>query len=293
MPRRLRNSPLLWIVALALAGSAGLGVLIVAGLYDVSAVAQHTQPVHSLLEVTMRQSVRMRARNVPEPPLGDAAQLMRGAACYRQSCESCHGGPGVAPAVYARALQPVPRPLADAIRDWSTREIYWITRNGIKMSGMPAWRGHLDEAQTWAVVAFVARLATLSPAEYRAFAGGRCNAGAQHAASQSSSAALAGAPDAQEGAPVDPAQARQLLRQYGCHACHAIPGLSGPARLLGPPLAGLGRRATIAGRLPNDAATLRAWIQHPQRLDPLSAMPELEVSDADARVIAAWLATLQ
>ena len=201
--------------------------------------------------------------------------------------------PSLAPAVYARALQPVPRPLADATREWSTREIYWITRNGIKMSGMPAWRGHLDEAQTWAVVAFVARLATLSPADYRAFAGGRCTTGAQHAASQSSSAALAGATDAQESAPVDPAQARQLLRQYGCHACHAIPGLSGPARLLGPPLAGLGRRTTIAGRLPNDAATLRAWIQHPQRLDPLSAMPELEVSDADAHVIAAWLATLR
>ena len=104
---------------------------------------------------------------------------------------------------------------------------------------------------------------------------------------------LAGAAESQEGTPVDAAQARQLLRQYGCHASHAIPGITGAPRLLGPSLAVLARRATIAGRLPNDAATLRAWIQHPQQLDPLTAMPELAVSDADARVIAAWLATLR
>jgi len=111
--------------------------------------------------------------------------------------------------------------------------------------------------------------------------------------SKPSGVTLAGATEAQEGTPVDAAQARQLLGQYGCHACHAIPGITGPARLLGPPLAGLARRATIAGRLPNDAATLRAWIQHPQQLDPLTAMPELSVSDADVRVIAAWLPTLR
>ena len=119
-----------------------------------------------------------------------------------------------------------------------------------------------------------------------------CDALAQHAVSEPAGVALARTAKAEEGAPVDAAQARQLLRQYGCHGCHAIPGVTGPARLLGPPLAGLARRATIAGRLPNDAATLRAWIQHPQQLDPLTAMPELAVSDADARLIASWLATL-
>ena len=160
------------------------------------------------------------------------------------------------------------------------------------MSGMPAWRGYLDEAQTWAVGAFVGRMATLSPNDYRALDSSRCDALAEHAVSEPAGVALARAAKAEEGAPVDAAQARQLLRQYGCHGCHAIPGVTGPARLLGPPLAGLARRATIAGRLPNDAATLRAWIQHPQQLDPLTAMPELAVSDADARLIASWLATL-
>jgi cytochrome c2 len=87
--------------------------------------------------------------------------------------------------------------------------------------------------------------------------------GADDLVSEPAGVALTRTAKAEEGAPVDAAQARQLLRQCGCHGCHAIPGVTDPARLLGPPLTGLARRAAIARRLSSDAATLRAWIQHP------------------------------
>jgi cytochrome c1 len=121
----------------------------------------------------------------------------------------------------------------------------------------------------------------------------RCSATAADAASAARGVALAGAAKAQERASVDAAQACLVLRQYGCNGCHAISGMSGPRHFPGPPLARLARREPIAGRWPNNDANLRALVQHPQRLDPLSAMLELRVSDAAAALIAAYLATLK
>jgi mono/diheme cytochrome c family protein len=139
-----------------------------AGWYDIGATTQHFQPVYSLLEQGMHYSVRRHARKVAVPALGERGQVLRGAAVYRDNCAQCHGGPGVAPGNHGLSMQPVPGPLVDASRHWKPGELYWITRHGIKMSGMPGWEFHLSEDDMWATVAFVMQLPTLSAADYRA-----------------------------------------------------------------------------------------------------------------------------
>ena len=61
---------------------------------------------------------------------------------------------------------------------------------------------------------------------------------------------------------------------------------------MGPPLAGLGRRALVAGRVPNTAERLQQWIRDPQHLKPGTAMPDLDVGAQDAADMAAYLSTL-
>ena len=139
-----------------------------AGWYDIGATRQHFQPVYTLLEQGMHHSVRHHARGVAVPALGDRAQVLRGAIVYRDNCAQCHGGPGTAPGKPGLSMQPVPGPLVDATRHWKPRELYWITRHGIKMSGMPGWEYHLSEDELWTTVAFVMQLPTLSAADYRA-----------------------------------------------------------------------------------------------------------------------------
>jgi cytochrome c1 len=70
-----------------------------------------------------------------------------------------------------------------------------------------------------------------------------------------------------------------------------VPGLDAPrgAGQIGPPLAGFARRASIAGMLPNTPEQLLNWLRAPQSLKPGNAMPDLGLSDADARDIAAYL----
>ncbi|MBC7501029.1 MAG: cytochrome c [Herminiimonas sp.] len=151
---------------IALIGMAAGAVVMKAGWYNVAATDQHWQPVYSLLEKALYESVRARAREIPERPLTAWPMIARGATVYRDNCLQCHGGPGVAQSDFGKSMQPVPGPLVDAAKRWRANEMYWITRHGIKLSGMPAWELHLSDDDMWAVVAFLSRLPELSPQEF-------------------------------------------------------------------------------------------------------------------------------
>lgn len=87
----------------------------------------------------------------------------------------------------------------------------------------------------------------------------------------------------------DSARGPEILRQHACHACHRIPGVVGPDVAVGPPLDNVGNIKYIAGVLPSTPENLVRWIRHPQQIDPLTAMPDLGVSEEHARAIAAYL----
>ena len=279
----------------ALAGGAAIGAaaMVWGGVYDVASNVQHTQPVYSLLETAMRQSVRWRARGIEAPPLGDPRQLAQGAACYRARCVRCHGAPGVAQDDIGKSMQPLPGPLVDARQRWSARELYWLTRNGIKMSGMPAWEYRLSDQELWAVVAFVERLPDMTPQAYAQATAfepvpGTPRTGATGTAIGCN--ALAAQPATRPG---DALRGRTALTQYACNACHAIPDVTSSHPNVGTPLAGIGRRGLIAGRLANTPENMVRWLRHTREVDPLTAMPEMGVTEQDARDIAAYLGTLE
>lgn len=103
-------------------------------------------------------------------------------------------------------------------------------------------------------------------------------------------------PSAEQAAAVaggDPAQGRRLVRAYGCDACHTVPGVRGAVRKVGPPLSGMGSRMFVAGLLANTPENLVLWIRDPPAVDPRTAMPDLGVTEQDARHIAAYLYTLR
>jgi putative membrane protein len=91
----------------------------------------------------------------------------------------------------------------------------------------------------------------------------------------------------------DASRGRLAVRQYGCGACHTVPGVVGADGLVGPPLAGVGGRAYIAGVLSNTPDHMVRWIVDPRGVDSLTAMPMTGVSEREARDIATFLYTLQ
>jgi cytochrome c1 len=90
----------------------------------------------------------------------------------------------------------------------------------------------------------------------------------------------------------DAQRGRDALADYGCGACHTIPGVRGADALVGPPLNHFGERAFVAGRLANTPDNLVRWIMDPTGVDPATAMPDLEVTEEDAQDMVAYLESL-
>lgn len=86
---------------------------------------------------------------------------------------------------------------------------------------------------------------------------------------------------------------RVAIARYGCGSCHVIPGIAGATGTVGPDLGGIAVRTTVAGRLPNDPASMIRWLEHPQSVVPGSGMPEQGVTAHDARDMAAYLYMLK
>jgi cytochrome c2 len=90
----------------------------------------------------------------------------------------------------------------------------------------------------------------------------------------------------------DSAAGAQDLYRLGCGSCHTIPGIVGAHGRVGPSLEGIAGHSYIAGQLPNQPPDLRRWIQHPHSIHPDTLMPELGMTDAQSRDIAAYLYSL-
>jgi cytochrome c len=90
-----------------------------------------------------------------------------------------------------------------------------------------------------------------------------------------------------------PGRGMIAIERYGCGSCHTIPFVRDADSLVGPPLERIAARAYIAGVLENTPENMARWIQDPPGVDHLTAMPNLRVSEADARDISAFLSTLR
>ena len=91
----------------------------------------------------------------------------------------------------------------------------------------------------------------------------------------------------------EPDRGASAIGRYGCGSCHDIPGVQDAAGTVGPPLGGIASRAYLAGHVQNTPAGMMRWIQKPQAIDEGTLMPDLGVTDQDARDIAAYLYTLR
>lgn len=88
------------------------------------------------------------------------------------------------------------------------------------------------------------------------------------------------------------ARGSRVIRDAGCGACHTIEGIPGARGIVGPPLSGFAERAYIAGSLTNTPANAVRWIMNPQSIEPGTVMPNLSLTEGQARDVAAYLYAL-
>ena len=195
------------VIVAAVTATAAVGFAY-SGLYDVSASSPHGGIVNWFLSTTSHASVERRASNIEVPDLDDDSQILAGANDYNSMCAACHGAPGIRPEAVGQGLNPPAPDLAEEAAELTPAELFWITKNGIKMSGMPAWGVTHDDDAIWPVVAFLTNLPELDEAAYRRLLGDAQGSGHHgddaangvhsHAESDPSSSDAAHDPDAHE-----------------------------------------------------------------------------------------------
>lgn len=85
-------------------------------------------------------------------------------------CIICHGAPGKERSDIGKGLEPRAPNLVKAEKGWTNAQLFWIVKNGIRMTAMPAFgRTHPDPV-IWNIVGLVRRLPQISAREYESMA---------------------------------------------------------------------------------------------------------------------------
>ncbi len=152
--------------------AAAVGVIAIvgfaySGIYDVSASSSHSSIANWLLSTTSHASVKRQAKDIEMPNLNDDALALAGVNDFNGMCAGCHGAPGQSPEAMGQGLNPPPPDLAESALEMSPAELFWVTKHGIKMTGMPAWGVTHDDNAIWPVVAFVTKLPELDATQYQ------------------------------------------------------------------------------------------------------------------------------
>ena len=154
--------------ALALVVVAPLGVFLFvrSGFFNVGASSPHTKLTEWITHETMIHSIRRHAARIEAPRRFSSEQIVAGFCTYETHCVACHGASAIAREQWVGGLEPSPPYLVDATSKWKPRELFWIAKNGIKMTGMPSWRDSMSDAQIWEVVGFLEAMRRLPPQTY-------------------------------------------------------------------------------------------------------------------------------
>lgn len=147
---------------------AGFFIYIYSGAYDISQLTPHNSFTKKIIGITTHNSINKRLKDIVVPAnLTDTVLIVSGFKSYNQMCVGCHNAPGLPDNKFVEGWYPKPPELYKYVKDDDAREFFWITKYGIKMTSMPAFKPTQEDDKLWAVTAFVTqKLGKMSPAEY-------------------------------------------------------------------------------------------------------------------------------
>ncbi|MES2366134.1 MAG: cytochrome c [Pseudomonadota bacterium] len=144
----------------------GIGVFLWSGVYNPGADSPHWKITYDLMQASRERSIEHHAAAIIVPSnLNDSQVILKGAGQYAAMCTTCHLAPGKADSELRPGLYPQPPNLSKVSVD--PREAFWVIKHGLKMSAMPAWGGSHDDATIWSMVAFMQKLPSMTPQQYK------------------------------------------------------------------------------------------------------------------------------
>lgn len=152
---------------------AAIAIVAASGIYNISAVEKHWGITEKAIAWVRDSSIDAHAKNLTVPQLDEKEVLSSGLEHYHAMCVDCHLYPGQkqteismglypqAPAFHERSPVTEPSQHSEAMKKY-----FWVIKNGIKMTAMPAWGLSHDDKSVWAMAALVLKLHGMSAQEY-------------------------------------------------------------------------------------------------------------------------------
>jgi len=155
------------IIVLALIAAIFL-IFIYSGIYNIGATSPHYKFTRWIISKMTDNSIKHYAgENSPSVSLTDSTVIQTGFVHYREMCSVCHGAPGVERNEFTAGLYPKPPKLLRSAEEWKPAELFWVIKNGIKMTGMPGFGITHSDDKIWTIVAFMEKLPSMSPEQYK------------------------------------------------------------------------------------------------------------------------------
>ncbi len=204
--------------------------------------------------------IPIEAKTLKNPLAQNTDAVQEGQHIFMASCAMCHGTDGHALTGLGLAMYPPAMDMTSPhVQHWTEAELFWIIQNGVRLTGMPAWKSMISEADTWKLVAFIRALPRLQSAALP-------ENEAKPGSSKSESDLVA--------------YGKALYRQEGCFMCHKLEGEGGD---VGPDL-------TVEGTRGRAADWLIGHFKDPLAYTPGTVMPPFKnLTDEQLRALVAFL----
>lgn len=141
------------------------------GFYNIAATEPHWDITSSSIDIVKNQSISAHSGDIRTPRLDDPEMRLQALPHYHGMCRYCHGAPGYPSSEFAGGLYPAPPKMTSGYiqNRWNDAEFYWIVKNGIKLTGMPAFGPSHSEDELWGLVALSMQMPGMAPDQYRQF----------------------------------------------------------------------------------------------------------------------------
>jgi mono/diheme cytochrome c family protein len=147
----------------------GAAAVAFTGSFDVSANRPPGALEKRLAGFMLDHSVARRAPTIANPQGKSPDAVRGGMAHYKEMCVFCHGAPGVDASEAGEGLNPpAPDLSGNKTQARTDGQLFWIVKNGIRMTGMPAFGPTHKDEELWKMVAFLRHLPELTPEETKA-----------------------------------------------------------------------------------------------------------------------------
>jgi mono/diheme cytochrome c family protein len=150
-------------------GALGLGVYVLHRMMErgFSTRTEPTQMEKALATTIRERSIPSRYKAMKNPVAAAPEVVHEGMEHWADHCATCHANSGSGDTMYGKTMYPRPPDMRKKdTQEMSDGELYYTIKNGVRLSGMPAFGdAGDDDMDSWKLVSFIRHLPQLTPAE--------------------------------------------------------------------------------------------------------------------------------